>query len=195
MSLVVTSGPASEPLTTAEAKKQLEIETSVSEHDIFIDSLIKEARQYVEQKIGIGLFTQTVVQRWDEFPECTRFDKFPALELCPGNIQSITHLKYLDTDGAEQALADTTDYKESLTSIPSQLVPAYSKSWPATRNEIDAVWCEYVRGWGTTAEIPGQLKGAMLMIITSWFECRNDSVRRFPTAADLLIDQYRENYL
>lgn len=191
MNLEITVAPASEPLTTAEGKKQCEIETSVTAHDTFIDTLIKDARVYTENYLGIGLFTQTVVQRWGEFPQITRNDQYGALDLSGGKIQSVTHVKYIDSDGATQTLTVTTDYKLALVAYQPKIVPAYSKSWPGTRSEIDAVWCEYVRGWATTAAIPNVIKRAMLLMVNTWFECRNDTVKRFPTAANLLLDQYK----
>jgi len=190
VNIKVTIEPTSEPLTTAEGKKQCEIATSVTEHDTFIDSLIKAARLYVENKTGIALFTQTVTQRWDSFPYADRCDFYASLELGYGEIQSITSVKYIDVDGAEQTLVADTDYKASLTSTPPRIVPAYGKSWPSTRPEPDAVYVTYVRGWDDVADIPELLKRAMLMIVSTWFECRNDSVKRFPSAADGLIHQY-----
>ena len=104
MSWEVTIAPTSEPLTTAEAKKQCEIETAVTSHDTFIDSLVKSARVYVENRLGIGLFTQTVVHKWDSFPTVGRYNTFAALELTPGEIQQINYLRYLDVDGTWQEI-------------------------------------------------------------------------------------------
>ena len=317
MGWTVTTAPTSEPLTLAEAKKQCEIATAVTEHDTFITTQIVAARQYVERKLGIGIMTQTVTHYWDGFPQSTRHEKWPVIRLTPGQVQSVTSLKYIDVDGIEQQLTPSTkasgtltftglpsdtetitinatvytfqttltdtagnvligadatecarnltaainlstgagvyyaastvvnpdvratylagvvtvtailattapnayattetatntawtaatlgggtgdgvDYKVSLTKIPAQIAPAYDTSWPSTRNEMDSVYAVYVRGWASAALVPSQLKQAMLMMIDTWFECRNDKVRRFPTAADMLIDQYREIYL
>ena len=195
MNIKVTTQPTSEPLTTAEGKKQCEITTSVTEHDSFIDDLIKAARIYVEQKTGLALFTQTVVQRWDGFPYADKYDFYGSLEIGHGEIQSITHLKYIDTDGTTQTLTVNTDYTLSLVGLPPKIVPAYGVPWPGTRIQPDSVFCEYVRGWNDVADIPQLLKRAMLMIVESWFECRGDTVRRFPTAADRLIELYMSHGL
>ena len=196
MSWKVTIAPTSEPITTDEAKKQCEIETSVTAHDTFIDSLIVAARVYVENKLGIGLFTQTVVHKWNDFPGCTKNNPFGALKLTFGEIQSVAHVKYNHADtGVLTTLTVTTDYVFDNFENPAIIYPAYDTNWPDTRNIPNAVEAQYIRGWSTTAAIPQVLKQAMLLMIYTWFECRHDSVKRFPAAADILIDQYKTRFL
>lgn len=193
MNFEITVPPASEPISTADAKKHLEIEAAVTDHDDFFAALVKSARSHTEQYLGIGLLTQTVVQYWDEFPSQTKYNPHCGLYLLPGEIQSITSLKYLDTDGDEQTLTVTTQYKADLKSYAPKLVPAYNTTWPASRDEVNAVYCEYVRGWTSASLIPADIIQAMRLMIAKWFECREDSVQRMPTASQHLLD-YWKNY-
>jgi len=57
MALVLTSGPASEPVTLAEAKTHLRVDGSAE--DTLIASLIITSRLHVEAGLGLALVTQS----------------------------------------------------------------------------------------------------------------------------------------
>ncbi len=45
---------------------------------------------------------------------------------------------------------------------------------------------------GVTNSVPEPLKQAMLLIIAEWYNNRQDSARRYPTAAQYFLEQYRK---
>ena len=85
-SLTCTSGPAAEPLTTAEAKAHLRVETDFTADDTLIDAMVTSARTYVEQYTGRQLITATWVLRMDAFPA--------VIEVPRPNLLTVTSVVY-----------------------------------------------------------------------------------------------------
>ena len=57
--LIRTVAPAKEPVTLAQAKSHLRIEDDVTDDDVLIEDIIKQATDYVEKVTGLSLITQT----------------------------------------------------------------------------------------------------------------------------------------
>ena len=163
MTYTVTSGPASEPLTTSEAKNWLKVDASTD--DTLIDSLIKAARIYAERYTGRALYTQTIKEYYDCWDSVLRLSFSP--------VQSITSVKYLDTSGVLQTV-DSSDYTTDLISRPARIAPNPDYSWPTLGAYPNAVEVTYVAGATTTGAIPDTIKTAMLLIIAFWYENRED---------------------
>jgi len=184
----VTTGPASEPISTAEAKLHLRVDTSAD--DTLIAALIVAAREAVEQHTNTKLFTQTVQQVFDCFPYASRTNPRMELQIVYGPIQSITSVEYVDEDGNTQTW-DSANYRTDLISTPARIEPAYGVAWPSTRDVVNAITVTYVAGYSDTANIPQAMKQAMLLTIGHWYENRTDTVRKLPTQAEWLLNPYR----
>lgn len=104
-------------------------------------AIITGAREFAEHYTGRALAPQTLEMALDAFPE----DEI-ELELPP--VATITHVKYTDTDGAEQTV-DSADYTLSLYGESRVLSLAYDTDWPDTRDIRDAVRVRYVTGYTT----------------------------------------------
>jgi uncharacterized phiE125 gp8 family phage protein len=146
MPLVVITEPSIEPVTVAELKVHCRIDADLGDEDSLLESIIKAAR----------LHGENVTKR--QFVECTReliIDAFPAsgiIELPRPPLQSVTSVKYLDSDGEEQTLS--TDYYDVDTdSEPGRVLLAYGQDWPTTRDQLNAVTVRYVTGWPVTDDV------------------------------------------
>ena len=64
----VTTAPAVEPVSTADAKTHLRIPASATSEDSYIDALVTAARLYVEEYTERKLITQTVTEYRDALP-------------------------------------------------------------------------------------------------------------------------------
>jgi uncharacterized phiE125 gp8 family phage protein len=165
--LRLTTAPASEPVTLAEAKAHLRIEHTLD--DTYIEVLIAAARQHVEAHCWRGLITQTWELVLEQFPDDTI-----GVVLPKGRVASITSVKYIDTDGVEQTCAaDVYDLDND--SEPSRLLLAYDQDWPSTRDQWDAVRIRYVVGTDA-ANVPAAVKQAVLMLVSQMYEHRTPEV-------------------
>ena len=115
--------PASFPITLDEAKKQCEIDDYDTRHDGFIKALLRAETARAEQYLHRRLISQT----WNYWIDCWPWSN--AFEIPFGGLQSVTSIKYKDTDGAETTM-DTDDYIVDTDTEPGRIVLAYNKSWP-----------------------------------------------------------------
>lgn len=153
-------------LTMEEAKFHARVGTG-SDEDVFIQSLIDAATDWIQGYQWSQLISATWVMRMDRFPADT------VIELHPNPVISITSVQYVDTGGTTQTLIDTTDYTTDIYAKPARIVPAFSKAWPATRCHINDVVVTFVSGYGTTAaSVPTKTKQAAALLIAHWYRNR-----------------------
>ena len=157
----LTTGPTAEPITNAEAKDHLRVDAATE--DNLIETLITVAREQFELETGRVLMTQTWEQLFDYFPAEITLLRFP--------VQSITSIKYLDTDGTEQTLA-TTEYVVDIKSEPTRIVEEFGKDWPVTRDTVNAVTVTFVAGYVDAASVPESIKSAIKLLLSHLFENR-----------------------
>jgi len=162
------TAPATEPVTAAEAKAHMRV--SISDDDTLIDGLVAAARQWVEDWCGIAIITQTWKQRRDSFPESDG-----TIELGRTPLQSVTHVKYVDTDGVEQTV-NADDYVVDTDTRKGNVDVAYDATWPTARSQLNAVYTTYVAGFGAAAAVPEPIKLAIKMLAAHWYEHRETVV-------------------
>lgn len=186
MPLTLTSGPAIEPLTTAEAKSHLRVDTS--DDDTLIDSLILGARHFIENYTGRQLIQATWVLRRDGFAN--------ELYLPRGPLSSVSSIQYIDQDGATQTLAGSA-YTVDAHSNPGRVVLAYGQTWPNVRDQINNVTITFVAGYGTAVtDVPEPIRQAMRLLVAHFYETREPyivgtSASPVPFAIESLLWQYK----
>lgn len=185
----VKTPPVSEPLELADVKEWLKVEHTVD--DDLITALIVASRQSVEQYINRILFTTTIEQAFDGFPMYD-YDKnpFAALRLAFGPLQSVVSVKYRAESGSLATL-NASSYIVDDFAVPPCITPAYDATWPTAIHRINSVIVEYVAGKDDVTDIPEVIKLAMKKTIAEAYDKREDSVRKLPTQATWLLDQYR----
>ena len=106
-------------------------------------------------------------------------DEFPADQICLPlpPVQSVTSITYTDATGSS-ATWDSSKYTFSASREPARIMPAYNENFPTdVREQPDAVTVRFVAGYGDAAtDVPDQIKHAMLLLISHWFENREDVV-------------------
>jgi uncharacterized phiE125 gp8 family phage protein len=161
MKAVLITPPSVEPFDTNEAKDHLHL--SGNGENSLVDRLIKSARIQVERYLNRALITQT----WD-----VQFDQWCNELILPyPPVQSITHVKYFDTNGSEQTLS-TNLYWKVLSSDPATIVRKYDTSYPEVEyGRPGAITVRIVCGYGNSGtSVPEPIKDAMKLLITDLYE-------------------------
>jgi len=158
--------PAGEPLTLTEAKDHLRIDHD--DDDIYIDGLIKAARQFVEKRTGIVCLTST----WALY-----LDKWPAsglIYLKKKPVTEISSVEYYATDEASEysALAGT-DYETDVISEPARVRISDA---PSLGDLLNAVKVTFDVGYADTGSIPENIKQAILILIGHMYENRQEEI-------------------
>jgi len=136
MAFKLITPPAVEPLKVSDVEAQ--IRADLSAETALIESMIAVVRERAEIITRRALITQTWEITLDWFHQDITLP-FPPL-------QSVTSVKYIDTEGIEQTLS-ANDYIVDTDSEPARLVPAYGKEWPWTRRQPNAVRIRIVCGY------------------------------------------------
>lgn len=165
MPLKITTPPAVEPITAAEAKLHLRVD--VSDDDALIGALITAVREHAETITQRALAQATYCLYLDEFPA--------AIEVPRPPLGGITHIKYVDPSGTLTTLA-STEYTVSAADEPALIVPAYGKTWPTTQSHVDVVQVTFTAGY--TAELlPDAARAYMLAAIGTLYANRESAAQ------------------
>lgn len=187
MPLVMTNVPALEPVSLAEAKALVRIDTSTE--DALIQSLILTSRLHIEAALGIALITQGWRLMLDGWPQHDTLD----LPLRP--VQSIGAVRVLAADGTP-TLIDAGDYRLDAVRAPPRLI-RNAGAWPQPGLARNGVEVDLVCGYGASASsIPEPIRHALLLLIAHWYEHRDpievgSAAARVPDAINLLLEPYR----
>lgn len=196
---VVTASDALDLLTVPEVVEALRIDGSAE--DPMLAALIRKAYAAVEADTGRCLLATTLKTRYDRFPEGARWGRsHDALGLPRSPLRSVESITYVDTDGATQTL-DAADYQVVKHRLPPQVVPAFGASWPATRDQPEAVTVEYIAGYAasyTAGAVPAleTARHAIQLLVGAWYSNAEaivvgTVVAEVPMAARWLLDQIR----
>lgn len=163
-SLRVTTAPASEPVTLAEAKGHCRVESSFTDDDDEISAMIKTARGLVEKNTERALMPQTLTLWLDSFPQEIELRKCPVAS---GTVA----ITYVDSNGDTQTLP-TNEYSVDWHGEPGRITPAYGYFWPVTRLQVNAVSVVYSAGYATADLVPSEAKHAIKLLVGHWYKNR-----------------------
>ena len=182
MGLELITPPIAEPVSLAEAKVHLRVDSD--EEDALIEGYIRAATRYVEKGLDISLMERTWKMTLDAF---TR-----AIELPRGPVQSVTSVEYIDPLGVTVAF---TDYTADLISPSQWIVLNKDATIPTTLDAVNVVSVTYVSGFDVLPNVYEDLKHAILLLVGHWYSVResvSDKVMaEVPLSVDALIYPYR----
>lgn len=184
--LVLKTGPATTAISLAEAKAFLRVDSDYDDDNSYITSLIGVATNVVEQFTRRRLITQTYNIYYDEFP--------PYMDLQVGNVASVTHVKYYDTNNTLQTL-DTSEYDVDIRVKPGRIYQAEDGNFPDTYERANSVEVEFVVG-SAASDVEDAIKQAMYIVIGRYYENRQDvvmgtQVNELPLMVEHLLTPYR----
>jgi uncharacterized phiE125 gp8 family phage protein len=164
MPLILTAGPAVEPVTLAEAKAHLRVDSPYE--DSLIASLILAARLHVECALNLALITQS----WSLYLDC--WPKTGQVPIPLGPVSAVSAVRVYN--GADQAAIVAPNlYCADMVSRPARLACRTGCAWPIPGREVNGIEIAFEAGFGATGvAVPAPLKQAILLLAAHWYEVR-----------------------
>jgi uncharacterized phiE125 gp8 family phage protein len=139
----------------------------VDPEDAAIARLIRTARKDCEQYQARSFVTQTLDLFLDHFPGRRSFElPFPPL-------QKVEFIKYKDSAGNIQTMPES-NYEVDAVGQPGRIGLAWGQSWPTTYDGLNTVQIRFVAGYGLAADVPDEVKTAILMMVSDLYSHRGD---------------------
>jgi uncharacterized phiE125 gp8 family phage protein len=190
--LKLITPPAYEPVALEEHKRQCRVDADQTDDDTLIRAYGYAAREWVETYLGRQLVKATYELQLPAFP--TSCDSY-TVELPRPPLVSVTSVKYLDADGAEQTL-DPAGYvvlphDGTLVFNPSSVPSVFG-----TFARPDVVRVRYVCGETAVEDVPETAKLAIKLLTAEWYVRREVSVEgtivgEVPVGLDRLLGLQR----
>jgi uncharacterized phiE125 gp8 family phage protein len=172
--------PTFEPITVAEAKRQLGLAVAVTQHDVPIGELVTFAREQVERDAMLVVATGTfTVKRTD-----WGYGEFFELPSSLRPVSAVTAITYVDTAGTTTTWS-TSQYAVDTATIAPIVKLAYGYTWPALRGDINGVTITATAGYAQTA-IPKRVKQAVILRLQHEWQTQMGEQRE----ADLSLQAY-----
>lgn len=189
MTLKLITGPATEPVTLAEARAQCRVDPDDTSEDSLLESLIAAAREQAEHILGRALITQT----WERV-----IDAFPPVEIELGMppVLTVESVKYLDEGGDLQTIDSANYVLDNDDNAQGWVLPVADYDWPDTYDGANAVRVRFTCGYGTASDVPASVKHWMLVRVASLYKHREETsgqaVNAIPESlTERLLDRFR----
>ena len=173
--MTVVTPPTVEPLSLAEAKRQVYVASSDTYHDEDLVLRIQAAREQWEHDTDSAVMPQTLRVNLAYLE-----DDFFNLPQRP--IQSITSITYYDESNVLQTLSSSVYVLDAA----ARVVRLNEDSdWPSVYSDrFDAVTVEYVAGYANRQNVPAIAKQAMLLLVGYYWESnRGDNDKAYDLRA------------
>jgi uncharacterized phiE125 gp8 family phage protein len=162
-----TVAPAALAVSVSLAKQQCRV--THDHEDEFLEHLVNVATDKVLSMTRYACIAQTWQLTLDRFPGIDQI----TLPFAP--LASVTSIKYDDEDGAEQTHA-ASNYSVETGLWPGRVRLKSTKEWPGLNSDINAVRVLYVVGHASAADVPNELKQAILMAVGHFYRNREDVI-------------------
>lgn len=186
MTILQIQQPALEPVSLADAKEHMRIDTG--DEDSLILALIVAARSHVEAVTGVTMIHQTFRQYFSTWPgREVVLSRFPVVR-----VEAVT--SYDRQGGAHDATAAATG------PMPMQRPATLSldtSSLAVPEPGYNGIEIDFVAGFGETSiDVPGELRRAVMMLVSHWYEFRgaiapHHQAVSVPDGFDALISPHR----
>ncbi len=184
MPLILTTPPAAEPVSLADAKAHLRV--THADDDAYISKLITAARRAIEQRTGLRF----IAQGWSLFLDC--WPASPAASLQLGPVSAIADIIVFGEDDTP-ATVDPAHYYLDSASRPARAVLRDGRTPPRGGRPVNAIEIRFTAGFGLTGDdVPADIRQAVLITLAHWFDHRGDEKGgSLPLAAVELLEPQR----
>ena len=156
----VTVDATAEPVTAEELRDWLRLDDT--SQDTMLEGMITAARVAVEQHTHRAFVEKTIKQSLAGFPASG------CIELLFPPLDSVSSVKYYDTDGTEQTI-DSSNYIVDANRTVGLIQGVDNFSWPSSYERSDAVNVTFVTG-KADAEITKTAKVLIKLIAADLYE-------------------------
>jgi Phage gp6-like head-tail connector protein len=193
MATVITSAPAVEPVSLAEVKTHLRIDTA--DEDGLLQALILTSRLHVEVALGLALITQTWSCFFDHWPQGLIGRGVPlsppgaafasldphtalasganALAFPLGPVKSVDAIRVYADDGTFVSVP-VAGFAIDLISRPARIARRSGTSLPAAGRALNGIEFAITAGFGAAAaDVPAPIRQALLLLVAHWYEHRD----------------------
>ena len=200
--LVIHTEPASEPITLAEAKSYLRVDSSGD--DALITSLIVSARKLCEEHMQRAIMSQTLqlfldstIDIDDPLWEGTRTGPYlnyykNYIDLPMPIVSSVTHVKTYDDSDNATTFANTRYYVDKARQ-PARVVLRTGETLPTALRVANAIEVQYVTGYASANAVPEPIKVGIYQVLTYLYEHRGDMYEgktSLPSTASKVLAPY-----
>lgn len=171
-SITRATQPTLEPVTLAEAKQHLRVDSH--DDDAYIAGLIRASREWVEEYLDRTLVLTQWTVRLDRFPpDSTEEVELPRPPMATAGTATAISVTYTLEAGTTAAYS-TSLFRVDRDSTPGAIKPLYGQTWPPHRQDDNSIAVTYWAGYGPNAsDVPAAIRHAMLMLIGFWYENRS----------------------
>ncbi len=164
-SLTRQTAPTVEPVTLAEAKAHLRVDTATD--DSYIATLITAAREWVEEYLDRALVHQQYVMRLDSFPY--EFE-LPRPPMATSGTATAVVVTYTLGDDSTATLS-STQYRVDRNATPGVVRQLRAGTWPGNLDDQNAVTVTWWAGYGASGtSVPAAIRHAILMLVGHWYD-------------------------
>lgn len=204
--LALVTPPASEPVTLAEAKLFLRVDTTAD--DALVTELLTAARKRCEEWRGMAFIQQTWDYTLDAFPrrgageldpwftpEGGYVPHFPTpyysdvpITLPRFPVLSVGSVKYTPYNSTQQTLSSANYIVDTANLRQARIIPNIGQLWPFDLLQaINGVVIRFDAGYAASAAgVPEQAKLAIKQLVARWYFQR-DAIGEMPTAVEQLL--------
>jgi uncharacterized phiE125 gp8 family phage protein len=186
MTLALISPPAAEPVTLADMKLHLRV--THSSDDALISSLIKAAREELEQATGLALISQG----WRLYLDCWPATQVVLIHKAP--VMSLSAVTVYDLGGAPSSLS-LSGFVLDRFSRPARI--AIPDAVTAPGKKMNGIEIDFTAGFGATGvDVPDGLKRAIMLLASHWYEFRGAETfdresAAWPPSFERFVSRYR----
>lgn len=191
LSLSRLTGPAVEPVTVAEAKSHLRVDTA--DDDTLIGTYITAAREWCEAYLDRTLIHTQWRLRLERFPTDSQYPiPLPRPPVVSSGTATAVSITYTHESGSTATLS-TAQFRVQRFETPGRVTTVYGGTWPASMEDNDAVQVTYWAGYGATgSSVPAAIRNAVLLYVHELYEKRGNAEP--PEAAKSLLDSVGRSF-
>ncbi len=161
MTYALMTAPSAEPLTLADVKAHLRIDTT--DEDDLLATLIEAAREHLERDTGLCLIAQTWRLYLDRWP------KDAIVRIAKSPVQAVRSVTVYDAEGTPETLSLAGHLLDGA-GRPARL---WLSSPPSPDRALNGIEIDFAAGYGEAGtDVPGTLKRAMLLHIGHMYAFR-----------------------